>query len=84
MRALRKLLALIAASAVMLPSAFACSVCYGEPDSATTRGLSWAIIALAGIVGAVLAGVAVFFVHVNRRATGLEQAASVENSSLRS
>ena len=54
MRALRKLLALIAASAVMLPSAFACSVCYGEPDSATTRGLSWAIIALAGIIGAVL------------------------------
>jgi hypothetical protein len=36
--------------------------------------LTWAIIALAGIVGAVLSGVAGFFVHVNRRATALEQA----------
>jgi hypothetical protein len=50
-----------------------------------TRGLTWAIIALAGIVGAVLSGVAGFFVHVNRRTTALEQAGGKpENPNLRS
>jgi hypothetical protein len=37
------------------------------------RGLNWAIIALGGIVVAVLTGVAGFFVHVNRRANALHQ-----------
>lgn len=50
-----------------------------------TRGLSWAIIALAGIVGVVLIGVAGFFVHVNRRTNALEPAGeSPENATLRS
>jgi hypothetical protein len=84
-RSLQKLLLLSAASLVPLPSALACSVCYGEPDSPMTRGLTWAIIALAGIVGAVLSGVAGFFVHVNRRATALEQAGGKPaNTNLRS
>ena len=40
-----------------------------------TRGLTWAIIVLAGLVSVVLTGVTCFFVHVNRRASALEQAA---------
>ena len=68
----RKSLALLAASFLALPSAFACSVCYGEPDSPTTQGLTWAIVALAGIVGVVLTGVTAFFVHLNRRASALD------------
>ena len=71
---LQKILVLVLASFLGLPSALACSVCYGEPDSPMTRGLSWAIIALAGIVGLVLTAVTMFFVHVNRRANALEPA----------
>jgi hypothetical protein len=82
---LRKIPALIAAFFLALPSAFACSVCYGEPDSPMTRGLTWAIVVLAGMVGVVLTGVTVFFVQVNRRANVLEQAAhDSEKANLRS
>jgi hypothetical protein len=80
-----KFLLLSAVSFLTLPSALACSVCYGEPDAPMTRGLSWAIVVLAGIVGAVLTGVAGFFVHVNRRANALQQAEpNPENVNLRS
>ena len=50
--AIGKCLLLLAAPCCSpLPAALACSVCYGEPDSPMTRGLTWAIIALGGIVG---------------------------------
>jgi hypothetical protein len=71
-RRLKNIVALGAVQFLTLPSAWACSVCYGEPDSPMTRGLTWAIIALAGTVGTVLAGVTMFFVHANRRAKGLQ------------
>ena len=70
-RPLKTVLVLVALFGLIQPSAFACSICYGEPDSPMTRGLTWAIIALGGIVGVVLAGVALFFVHVSRRTAGL-------------
>ena len=71
----RKILAVMAASFLALPSAFACSACYGDPDSPMSRGLTWAIVALVGAISMVLTGVTAFFVHVNRRTTALEQAA---------
>ncbi len=46
----------------------ACSVCYGEPDSPATRGLTWAIVVLGVLVVAVLAGIVSFFVAANRHA----------------
>jgi hypothetical protein len=52
--------------------ASACSVCYGEPDSPATRGLSWAIMALAAIVMMVLAGAVAFFVQAARKAEVLQ------------
>ena len=52
----------------------ACSVCYGDPDSPVSKGLSWAIFALVGIVMTVLAGVIAFFVHASRQAARLELA----------
>jgi len=58
-------------TAFSLQSAAACSVCYGEPDSPMSRGLTWGILALCGIVGVVLTGVAAFFVHVGRRSREL-------------
>ena len=71
----RMALALLAGFFLALPSAFACSACYGDPDSPMSRGLTWAIVALVGVISMVLTGVTAFFVHVNRRSTALEQAA---------
>jgi heme/copper-type cytochrome/quinol oxidase subunit 2 len=44
----------------------ACAVCYGEPDSPAAKGLTWAIIALAAIVGVVLGCIVAFFVHASK------------------
>ena len=58
--------------------AHACSVCYGEPDSPASRGLTWAILALAAVVVAVLGGVVAFFVQASRKAGLVEAAAAAE------
>jgi hypothetical protein len=54
-------------------SSWACAVCYGEPDAPMSRGLTWAVVVLAGMVVTVLAGVTGFFVHVSRRARAQAQ-----------
>jgi len=59
--------ALAVAWLVQPPVVQACAVCYGEPDSPASRGLTWAIVALAGIVACVLAGIVGFFVQANRK-----------------
>lgn len=61
---------LTALAAILSPSGlFACSVCYGDPDAPMTKGLSWAIVALIGVVAVVLSGVVVFFVHTIRNSS---------------
>jgi hypothetical protein len=64
---------LLAAAAVLLSAhplaASACAICYGEPDSPVSKGLSYAIIALGMIVAVVLAGITAFFVHTSRKAS---------------
>lgn len=67
----QRFLAALLLAALSLQPAAACSVCYGEPDSAMTRGLTWAILALCAVVGVVLSGVVMFFVHVGRRSADL-------------
>lgn len=67
----QKILAALLLAALSLQPAAACSVCYGEPDSAMTRGLTWAILALGAVVGVVLSGVVMFFVHIGRRSADL-------------
>jgi hypothetical protein len=52
--------------------ALACSVCYGEPDSPASRGLTWAIVMLGVLVVGVLAGVVSFFVAANRHACAIQ------------
>lgn len=54
-------------------SGLACAVCYGESDAPMSRGLTWAVVVLAGMVAMVLAGVTGFFVHANRRAKAQAQ-----------
>jgi len=61
--------------ALMHPvSAQACAACYGDPDSSVSKGLTWAISALIGVVLSVLGGVIAFFVHASRQAARLEHA----------
>jgi hypothetical protein len=60
--------------------ASACSVCYGEPESPASRGLSWAITALALIVMCVLAGAVMFFVQANRKANLLQASDDARSS----
>lgn len=48
-------------------SALACATCYGASDSPLAQGMNWGIATLLGVIGAVLAGVVAFFVHVGLR-----------------
>jgi heme/copper-type cytochrome/quinol oxidase subunit 2 len=57
------LLALLFAAA---DSAHACSVCYGDTQAPMSKGLTWAITALVGVVAVVLVGVVAFFVRTVR------------------
>jgi heme/copper-type cytochrome/quinol oxidase subunit 2 len=57
------LLALVLASM----SAQACSVCYGDADSAMSKGLTWGITVLLGVVVLVLGGITTFFVYIAKK-----------------
>ncbi len=52
-------------------SALACATCYGASDSPLAQGMNWGIATLLGVIGAVLAGVVAFFVHVGVRSSKL-------------
>jgi heme/copper-type cytochrome/quinol oxidase subunit 2 len=60
--------ALLAAALLLVPRlAGACAVCFGDPDSPASKGLTAAVLFLVGVIVAVLAGVAVFAVSMLRR-----------------
>lgn len=52
-------------------SALACATCYGASDSPLAQGMNWGIVTLLGVIGAVLAGVVAFFVHVGVKSARL-------------
>ncbi|HEX7860484.1 MAG TPA: hypothetical protein VF773_09175 [Verrucomicrobiae bacterium] len=54
------------------PSALACTVCFGDPNSNLTKGQSFGIAALLLIITCVLCGVAGFFVYLAKRSAQLE------------
>jgi hypothetical protein len=60
-------------------TAFACAVCAGDPGAPVSRGLTWAILVLVGVVGCVLAGVISFFVHAVRHSTDVTDAPEAES-----
>ena len=49
-------------------AALACPVCFGQSDWPLASATNMGIIAMLGIIGAVLTGFATFFVHLMRRA----------------
>lgn len=61
----------IAALALLIVSASdasACAACFGKSDSKLAEGMNAGIMALLGVVGAVLSAIAGFFVFIIRRA----------------
>lgn len=59
----------------------ACTVCFGgASDSTVTQGMGWGIFTLLVVILSVLGGVALFFVHVARRAPALPATARAETA----
>lgn len=66
------LLAAISTHAAGLPTAWACAVCFGDPNSEMTKGLKAGIILLILVVAGVLTGIASIGLTWARRAKALE------------
>lgn len=47
--------------------AFACPVCFGDPESNITSSIFAGIFSLLGVAGVVFGGIAVFFYRMNER-----------------
>lgn len=57
-------------------SALGCATCYGASDSPMAQGMNWGIMTLLVFVCCVLSAVTLFFVHVARRSSALENDAT--------
>ncbi len=56
----------------------ACSVCYGDPNSAMHQGAQAGVLVLLGVVGVVLTGLATLLIFWMRRAAQLRRPASAD------
>ncbi len=67
-------LALLVCLAALLTAqpVLACSVCYGDPNSAMTQGAQAGVLVLLGVVGVVLTGFGSLLLFWIRRAAQLE------------
>lgn len=54
-------------------SVHACATCFGDPDSALTKGLNWGIGSLLVMILFVLGGVATFFVYLIKRSASMSE-----------
>ena len=59
----------------------ACPVCYGNPESASTPGMTAAIFSLLGVTGGVLAAFAAVFLRFRKRARALLLSSTLISSS---
>ena len=65
----RWIVALLTALILAVPrAALACPVCFGQSDAPMAQGVNMGVYFLLGVVVAVLAGFAAFFVYLARRA----------------
>ena len=70
------------ASLLVAQPVLACSVCYGDPNSAMTLGAQAGVLVMLGVVGTVLMGLASMLIFWMRRAAQLQaQAEAVEAAS---
>ncbi len=67
-------LALLVCLAALLTAqpVLACSVCYGDPNSAMSQGAQAGVLVLLGVVGTVLTGLASLLIFWMRRAAHLK------------
>lgn len=79
-RAFRQLMLMVSVTFLTARPALACSVCYGDPESPMSTGLTWAVGVLAGMITLVLVAVAAFFIHLSRRANQVPAATAAGNS----
>lgn len=49
------------------PSGWACTVCFGDPNSSLTQSIGWGIWVLMGFIGTVLILFAALFLNIRRR-----------------
>ncbi len=56
----------------------ACSVCFGDPNSLTSKGISLAVLFLLGVVGFVLAAILFIAISWHRRAKELPSAVPMD------
>ena len=75
-------LAILACLGVLLSSqpALACSVCYGDPNSAMTQGAQAGVLVLLGVVGVVLTGLGSLLLFWMRRAAQIEAVAEASRT----
>ena len=66
-RKTRMLAALLCVWALNPGAVWACSVCYGDPDSGMAKGLVWGDGELLGVVMLVLGGITTFFVYLAKK-----------------
>ena len=73
-RLARMSLAILVCLAALLTAqpVLACSVCYGDPNSAMTHGAQAGVIVLLGVVGVVLTGLASLLLFWMRRAANFK------------
>ena len=62
------------------PASRACAVCFGKTDSPLGKGLHWGVLALLGIVFAMLAAFSVFAVYLARRSAAVEAERATEEA----
>ena len=82
-RLARMSLAILVCLAALLTAqpVLACSVCYGDPNSAMTHGAQAGVIVLLGVVGVVLTGLASMLLFWMRRTAKLDsQGRAVEEA----
>jgi hypothetical protein len=60
------------AALLSAPPALACSVCYGDPNSAMSQGAQAGVLVLLGVIGVVLMGLASLLLFWMRRAAHLK------------
>ena len=69
-RKLKWLAALLLSAIALNPLASqACAVCYGDPDSSMSKGLTWGISVLLVVVVGVLAAISSFFVYISKKSS---------------
>ncbi|MEI6193148.1 MAG: hypothetical protein WCS42_02340 [Verrucomicrobiota bacterium] len=71
----------ISLAALAPSSLMACATCFGQSDAPMAQGMNWGIFTLLGVIVAVLATIASFFVYLIRKESAQTAKTAVEKLS---